>query len=121
MIAIVLSYSTYFNLQLAHPSVMETFDFSPKVLFEEIPLDKFLTYLIYTLEYRALVMEQVSHEREQQYLAAHPDPRDREEGYGVTVMDFTIRDLKGVHTKSFESAAVLVCFFLSQLNCTALH
>ena len=84
--------TVYFNLP-----AMETFDFAPKDMFEEIPLEDFTIYLIYTLEYRALVMEQISHEREQKYLAEHPNPEDREEGYGVTVMDFTIRDLKGVY------------------------
>jgi len=90
---------------------METFDFSPKDLFEEIPLANFLTYLIYTLEYRALVMEQISHEREQKYLSEHPNSDDREEGYGVTVMDFTMRDLKGTHwlVCSLHSQCVFSC------------
>lgn len=75
---------------------METFDFSPKELFESVKLEDYLTFLTYTLEYRALMLEQVSHEREQQYLAEHPNPDDRIDGYGVVAMDYTIRDLKGI-------------------------
>ncbi len=75
---------------------METFDFSPKELFESVKLEDYLTFLTYTLEYRALMLEQVSHEREERYLAEHPNPDDRTEGYGVIAMDYTIRDLKGI-------------------------
>ena len=38
----------------------------------------------------------MSHEREQKYLADHPNVSDRVDGYGVILMDFTIRDLKGL-------------------------
>lgn len=75
---------------------METFDFSPKEMFEAVNIKEYLHFLIYTLEYRALVLEQMSHEREQAYLKEHPTQESREDGYGVTVMDYTIRDLKGV-------------------------
>jgi hypothetical protein len=29
------------------------------------------------------------------YLRDHPDPVDRKDGYGVILLDLTIRDLKG--------------------------
>jgi hypothetical protein len=74
---------------------METFDFSPKEMFDAVPMADYLLFLIHTLEYRAIVLEQMSHEREQKYLKEHPKPEDREDGYGVLVMDYTIRDLKG--------------------------
>jgi hypothetical protein len=74
---------------------METFDFSPKEMFDAVPMADYLLFLIHTLEYRALVLEQMSHEREQKYLKEHPNPEDRADGYGVIVMDYTIRDLKG--------------------------
>lgn len=57
--------------------------------------DDYLTFLTYALEYRAIVMEQLSHEREMEYIRLHPNPDDREDGYGVMLLDFTIRDLKG--------------------------
>jgi hypothetical protein len=74
---------------------MEQYNFSPATLFEQITPEEYLTYLKYSLEYRALVMEQLSHEREQAYLAAHPDPNTREDGYGVVLLNCWIRDLKG--------------------------
>jgi hypothetical protein len=74
---------------------MEMFDFSPKDVLEAISIADYLVFLTYSLEYRAIVLEQMSHEREQAYLAAHPNPEDRQDGYGVVILDYTIRDLKG--------------------------
>jgi len=43
---------------------METYDFSPKDVLDAISIEDFLKFLIYSLEYRSIVMEQMSHERE---------------------------------------------------------
>lgn len=77
------------------PLAMESYDFSPAKLFKEVTLEEYILFLTYALEYRALVMEQMSHEIEQKYLAQHPDEASRKTGYGVILLDFTIRDLKG--------------------------
>lgn len=77
------------------PLALEQYGFSPKDILQNVSREDYLRFLTYALEYRTLVMEQLSHEREQAYLAAHPDEADRVDGYGVVVMDFTIRDLKG--------------------------
>lgn len=74
---------------------MEMFDFSPKEVLDAISIADYLVFLTYSLEYRALILEQMSHEREKKYLAEHPDPNDRTDGYGVVILDYTIRDLKG--------------------------
>lgn len=50
---------------------------------------------MYTLEYRALIMEQMSHECEQEYLKQYPDPLSRSDGYGVVLLNYCIRDLNG--------------------------
>jgi hypothetical protein len=87
---------------------MEMFDFSPKDVLEAISIADYLVFLTYSLEYRAIVLEQMSHEREQAYLAAHPNPEDRQDGYGVMILDYTIRDLKG--TAPHLSEAVIASF-----------
>lgn len=71
---------------------MEMFDFSPRDVLNAISISDYLVFLTYSLEYRALVLEQMSHEREQRYLAENPNPQD---GFGVVILDYTIRDLKG--------------------------
>lgn len=72
------------------------FDFSPKDVLDAISISDYLVFLTYSLEYRAIVMEQLSHEVEQRYIEKHPNPDDRVDGYGVILLDYTIRDLKGV-------------------------
>jgi len=76
------------------PLAMESYDFSPHKLFQEVKLEEYILFLTYSLEYRALVMEQMSHEAEQKYLSTVPSEL-RTTGYGVILLDFTIRDLKG--------------------------
>jgi hypothetical protein len=90
-------------------SALECFDFSPKEVLEAVNLEDYLIFLTYTLEYRALVLEQLSHEREKAYLDAHSDPSTRKDGYGVLVLDITIRDLKGKFLAYSKSPTVYLC------------
>lgn len=78
------------------PLAMEMYNFSPTNLFKEISLQKYMTFLTYALEYRALVMEQMSFDAEKKYLDEHKSESDRQCGYGVVLLNFTIRDLSGV-------------------------
>jgi len=75
---------------------LEQYCFSPREIMQNVTNEEYLVFLTYALEYRTLVMEQVSHERELAYCAKFPNMEDRAEGYGVLVMDYTIRDLKGI-------------------------
>lgn len=77
------------------PLSFELFDFDPKQIAKALSLKDYLLWLIYALEYRTLVMEQLSHEYEQTYLLKHPHPESRSIGWGVVLLDVTIRDLKG--------------------------
>ena len=77
------------------PITLETFGFDPDAVFKHVTIEQYLTFLIYSLEFRALVMEQLSEEREREYLREHLDPSSRQEGYGVLVKQCIIRDLKG--------------------------
>jgi len=81
--------------KLGQPMAMEMYSFSPASLFKQVTLKEYMTFLTYALEYRALVMEQLSHEAEQQYLQTHPEIHQRKDGYGVVLLNFTIRDLNG--------------------------
>ncbi len=64
-------------------------------MFARVTIKDYLQFLVYGLEYRALVMEQMSHEKEKKYLAEHSNVEDREDGYGVVLLNFCIRDLQG--------------------------
>jgi len=78
------------------PICTETYNFSPKVLFQESSPEEYLHFLTYALEYRMICMEHISHQLEMQYLAENPNEEDRVPGWGVVIKNCTIRDLKGV-------------------------
>jgi hypothetical protein len=91
-------------------TALDTFGFDPKVVFKSITKEEYILFFIYTMEYRAIVMEQFSHEVEEKYLKEYPDPNDRTDGYGVMSLFFCIRDLKGVgmaHVTTAEGRAIL--------------
>lgn len=75
--------------------------------------EEYLYFLTYALEYRAMVMEQLSHEMEEDYLRRFPREDDRVDGYGVILLDYTIRDLKGI------SLSCLLCVLLFPLTTAA--
>ena len=89
---------------------MECYNFSPNDVLDAITIQDYLVFLTYTLEYRAIVMEQMSHEQEQRYIISHPDPDRRDDGYGVVLLDFTIRDLKGIFTYSDILYHIIILF-----------
>ena len=87
------------------PLVVETFNFNPADVFKLISIDQYLEFLKYALEYRSLVFEQMSEERERKYLEANPDPATRQRGYGVVWCMCSIRDLRGLGLQHVSSKA----------------
>lgn len=75
------------------PVTLETYGFDPKAVLERVSIDQYLLFLIYCLEYRALILEQFSHEKEKELIREN---HILMEGYGVVMKLCTIRDLKGV-------------------------
>lgn len=73
---------------------LEQYCFNPKDVMKVVSREDYLLFLTYALEYRAMVMEQVSHDLERQYIEQFKE-EDRVDGYGVILLDYTIRDLKG--------------------------
>lgn len=89
---------------------MDQYNFSPTEVMSKIKLEEYILFVTYSLEYRTLVLEQMSEEREQRFLTSlSPDDRAKheripEEGeagdelppHGVLIHTFVIRDLLGV-------------------------
>jgi hypothetical protein len=78
------------------PVVYEELGYHPGHIFDEITVEDLTTFLIYGLEFRAMILEQLSKEEEREYLKLHPDPAQRSEGYGVMAKLCVIRNLDGV-------------------------
>lgn len=79
---------------MGNPLTMDSYNFLPADVLAAINLEQYLEFLKYMLEFRVLVVEQMSHEREQEYLKK-TKPEDREDGWGQMVMVCNIRDLNG--------------------------
>lgn len=77
------------------PLITEQYAFSPSGIFEKLTIEQYLIFLTYCLEYRAMALEQMSEEKEQEYLKAHPRSEDRAVGYGIILKYFAIRDMQG--------------------------
>ena len=110
------------------PICVEQYDFSPTAVLAQVPLEHHVTFAIYCLEYRSLVVEQLSEAREQAYLASlSPEARaaalreDDDDGddnnnteaapYGVLTNTCVVRDvgkLSYEHVKERELLKTIV-------------
>jgi len=88
------------------PICIEKFNWSPTVVFQTLTLPEYIEFLIYALEYKSMVAEQISEELDRKYLdSLSPAERTRAESddpninippYGALVGLCVIRDLEGV-------------------------
>jgi len=82
-----------------NPICVEHYSFSPREVFERVTLDQYLTFLTYCMEYRMLILEQMSEIREREYISsqtqAGKELSDLNE-YGVILRMTVIRDMDGL-------------------------
>jgi hypothetical protein len=72
------------------------YGFDPAKVLQEITREEYTTFIIYTLEYKALFLEQESERRERAYLEQHNyEPSEAPPGYGVILQHCIIRDFSG--------------------------
>lgn len=80
-----------------NPITLEQFSFDPDEVLKQVTQEEYLTFMIYTLEYKILVLEQLAHEREKAYLARVAEEESSQRGpYGTIIACTTIRDFDGV-------------------------
>lgn len=86
---------------LGCPLVVDQYNFNPVDILTMISLEEYITFVIYCLEYRSLILEQLSEEAEKKNLAQ----RGNDDGspYGVCMTTCVIRDLGAV---SFDHLGV---------------
>lgn len=86
------------------PISVEKFNFLPSVVFQTLTLPEYLEFLIYALEYKSMVSEQISEESDRKYLESlSPAERAKAESddpdvepYGTLTGLCVIRDLDGM-------------------------
>jgi CRAL/TRIO domain len=95
------------------PTVIDQYCFSPSVVFDEISIADYMVFIYYTLEYRSLILEQLSDELEQKNkhliettmnTTASTATAATVKPYGVILYTCVIRDLKGVGFDHFSTA-----------------
>mmetsp|Transcript_20349 Transcript_20349/g.34288 ORF Transcript_20349/g.34288 Transcript_20349/m.34288 type:complete len:338 (-) Transcript_20349:326-1339(-) len=101
-----------------HLITFETFDFSPSAMMKKYSLDDWGEWMIYTMVYKTMVIEQVSELRERALLAQHngSPPCSPDKGYGVIVQCSSIRCLKGMgmeflgsDSKAIIRSSIAIC------------
>lgn len=86
------------------PLCVEQYDFSPGEILKQVTIEDYILFMTYCLEYRSIILEQLSEEREREAIAATKDEeqKKRDKGvaplittnpYGVIVQMCVIRDL----------------------------
>jgi hypothetical protein len=84
------------------PIVFEQYNFRPAEVLAEISLEEYVEFVTYCLEFRSLILEQLSEEQERAKLERLVAKRDAgedlasEEPYGTLCYLCIIRDLNGV-------------------------
>ncbi len=91
------------------PILMESYDFDAKELLKNVGIADYIQFFTYVLEFRALVIEQMSADREREYLEKTPTA-DRKDGWGVCLLTCSIRDLRG--------RRITVCFYAIAVACS---
>ena len=103
---VILPYATD---KLGCPICVEQYNFVPAEVFQQITMEDYILFVIYTLEYKSLIIEQLSELRERKYLNSLSDDERAEidsisstkPPYGVLANICVIRDLcKHSHHRS---------------------
>jgi hypothetical protein len=80
-----------------NPTALETYNFSPTHLIQTVSIEDYKQFVVYCLQYKTLIIEQLSELKERQLLEKYNGhPPETENGYGVILQCTIIRCLKGM-------------------------
>eukprot|EP00602_Paraphysomonas_sp_CaronLab_P008996 CAMPEP_0185023696 /NCGR_PEP_ID=MMETSP1103-20130426/6342_1 /TAXON_ID=36769 /ORGANISM="Paraphysomonas bandaiensis, Strain Caron Lab Isolate" /LENGTH=339 /DNA_ID=CAMNT_0027556411 /DNA_START=34 /DNA_END=1053 /DNA_ORIENTATION=+ len=92
-----------------NPIALETYNFSPSAVMREVSLDEYREFVVYCLQYKTLIIEQLSEKRERELLAQYNgNPPPSENGYGIILQCTIIRCLKGLGMEFMGSDSKMV-------------
>jgi len=95
-----------------NPIAMEWFNFSPSDVLSSVTKEDYTLFMIYLLEYRSLVLEQLSYEAEESFKKTIEDKDGEVDAkgiiYGVVLSCLIIRDFEGfgLHHVSSDGQSV---------------
>ena len=95
--------------RLGHPLAIEFYGFNALQALRELQREDYVTFMIYVLEYKLMVLEQESEIKEKAYLEQfNYEPPYTPSGYGVLEQHCYLRDFKGFNiSDAFKCKAVL--------------
>ncbi len=100
-----------------NPIAVETYNYSPREFLQQITVQDYTEFMLHTMEYKSIVMEQLAEARERKFLRdCNYNPPN---GYGVVLSCTIIRDLSGLSMEflSAEAKTILkVALDISQAN-----
>lgn len=104
-----------------NPIVYEEMNGNPDAIIRNVTKEEFVEFFIYLHEYRSLVLEQMSHEREQSLLKSKVPSMFQNgsvgrSGYGVVLSCTTIRDFKSFSTYHFGSSGKLLFQWIVEVS-----
>lgn len=80
-----------------NPIALELYGFSPTALAAAVPMEDYKRFVVYSLQYKSIIIEQLSELKERNYLlSCGGNPPPSEHGYGVILQCTIIRCLKGL-------------------------
>eukprot|EP01032_Pedospumella_encystans_P009881 gene9881-11596_t len=89
--------------KLGCPICVEQYNFTPSEVFKYITIDDYILFVLYSLEFKSLIVEALSEQREQKFLHSltkaertELDTNPNSKPYGVIVNICVVRDLNGV-------------------------
>lgn len=114
------------------PIVFEQYDFRPTEVLGQISLEEYVKFITYCLEYRSLILEQLSEEEERKKHKILTERQDAGEDlsteapYGTLCYVCIIRDLNGVGldhlgTKGQEIIKAVVGKYMYTSNCSIMN
>lgn len=89
-----------------NPISLEEFSFDPEAVLTLVKKEEYEKFMMYMLEYKILVLEQMSHEREKLNLETMQQTKENE-GYGVILACTTIRDFNGFGIGHMVSLSIM--------------
>ena len=110
------------------PICVDQYNFSPSYVLDKISLEDYVKYTIYTLEFRSMVLEQLSEEREQQL----KEQDESQEISGIIVQTCVVRDLSGLGFEHISKqgqvlveasfyVVLTILWFISTMNFKVVH
>jgi hypothetical protein len=89
-----------------NPIAVETYNYSPRVFMQEMTVEQYSYFMMHTMEYKTLILEQLSEAKERKYLEqCNYNPPRTQNGYGVILQCTIIRDLSGISREFISSEA----------------